>query len=202
MDMEKEKGDIQNQKLEDDNLDNEIHNNLRDEEVNEQEDAIEHDTEIYENELDVENNSDEENVENNEYYDRLLRLQAEFANYKKRVEREKADIYSYANEKLATDLLDILDNLERALDSQDDSNKDNALYEGIELVLKQLKETLKKHGVEEIEAMGQTFDMNLHHAVMSEAVDGVESNQITEVFQKGYTLNGRVLRPSMVKVAQ
>jgi len=202
MDMEKEKGDVQNQKLEDDNLDNEIHNNLRDEEVNEQEDAIEHDTEIYENELDVENNSDEENVENNEYYDRLLRLQAEFANYKKRVEREKADIYSYANEKLATDLLDILDNLERALDSQDDSNKDNALYEGIELVLKQLKETLKKHGVEEIEAMGQTFDMNLHHAVMSEAVDGVESNQITEVFQKGYTLNGRVLRPSMVKVAQ
>lgn len=202
MDMEKEKGDIQNQKLEDDNLDNEIHNNLRDEEVNEQEDAIEHDTEIDENELDVENNSDEENVENNEYYDRLLRLQAEFANYKKRVEREKADIYSYANEKLATDLLDILDNLERALDSQDDSNKDNALYEGIELVLKQLKETLKKHGVEEIEAMGQTFDMNLHHAVMSEAVDGVESNQITEVFQKGYTLNGRVLRPSMVKVAQ
>ncbi|NLM05276.1 MAG: nucleotide exchange factor GrpE [Clostridiales bacterium] len=200
--MEKEKGDVQNQKLEDDNLDNEIHNNLRDEEVNEQEDAIEHDTEIYENELDVENNSDEENVENNEYYDRLLRLQAEFANYKKRVEREKADIYSYANEKLATDLLDILDNLERALDSQDDSNKDNALYEGIELVLKQLKETLKKHGVEEIEAMGQTFDMNLHHAVMSEAVDGVESNQITEVFQKGYTLNGRVLRPSMVKVAQ
>ena len=174
----------------------EVHSNLEATESEYEEEILDNDIETLEKKL------QEKTEESKEYYDRMIRLQADFTNYKKRVEKEKADIYLYANEKLAGDLLDIIDNLERALDSQCPDNASDGLYEGIELVLKQLKDTLKKHGVEEIEAMNKAFDMNLHHAVMKEAVDNVKSDEIIEVFQKGYTLNGRVLRPSMVKVAQ
>lgn len=175
---------------------NEIHSNLEAMEN-------EHEEEIFDNDIEgLKERLQEKTEESEEYYDRMLRIQADFTNYKKRIEKEKADIYLYANEKLAGDLLDIIDNLERALDSQGSDNRSDGLYEGIELVLKQLKDTLKKHGVEEIQAMNKAFDMNLHHAVMKEAVDNVKSDEIIEVFQKGYTLNGRVLRPSMVKVAQ
>ncbi|AOY77569.1 nucleotide exchange factor GrpE [Clostridium formicaceticum] len=144
---------------------------------------------------------EEKEEENKDYYDRMLRLQAEFTNYKKRVEKEKSDIYLYANEKLALELLSSIDNLERALDSQGEGDKGNALYEGIELVLRQMKDTLKNHGIEEIDALHKPFDMNLHHAVMKEEAEA-EPDEVIEVFQKGYTIHGKVLRPAMVKVAQ
>ncbi|SDK37512.1 nucleotide exchange factor GrpE [Natronincola ferrireducens] len=144
---------------------------------------------------------EEKEAEGKEYYDRMVRLQADFNNYKKRVEKEKSDIYLYANEKLAADLLNIIDNLERALASQGEENKGNGLYEGIELVQKQMIDTLKKHGIEEIDALNKPFDMNLHHAVMKEEAEA-ETDQVIEVFQKGYTIHGRILRPAMVKVAQ
>ncbi|AKL95805.1 co-chaperone protein GrpE [Clostridium aceticum] len=144
---------------------------------------------------------EEKEEESKDHYDRMLRLQAEFTNYKKRVEKEKSDIYLYANEKLALELLSSIDNLERALDSQTEDSKGNPVYEGIELVLKQMKDTLKNHGIEEIEALHKPFDMNLHHAVMREEAEA-ESDEVIEVFQKGYTIHGKVLRPAMVKVAQ
>ena len=142
----------------------------------------------------------EKEMESLDYYNRLIRLQADFANYKKRTEKEKSDIYLYANEKLALDLLDILDNLERALVSQTE-DQENPFYTGIQMVLKQLIDTLKKHGIEEIDALNKPFDMNLHHAVMREEADA-ETNNVIEIFQKGFTIHGKVLRPAMVKVAQ
>lgn len=135
-----------------------------------------------------------------DYYNRMARLQADFANYKKRVEKEKSDIYLYASEKLASELLIIVDNLERALISQTDHHKDG-LFEGIQMVLKQLIDTMKKHGIEEIDALNKPFDVNLHHAVMKEEADA-EADEVIEVLQKGYTIHGKVLRPAMVKVAQ
>ncbi len=132
------------------------------------------------------------------------RLQADFINYKNRVEKEKSEIYIYANEKIALDLLNIIDNLERAIESQESEesqNESNCLLDGVNLVYKQLIDTLSKHGIEEIEALGKPFDMNFHHAVMQEESDD-EPNCVIEVLQKGYMIKERILRPAMVKVSK
>ena len=130
---------------------------------------------------------------------RYLRLMADFQNYKRRSEKEKADIYAYANEKIVVQLLDVIDNFERALDCADTAEKGFA--EGMEMIFKQLKDVLKNSNVEEIEALGLDFDPNFHNAVMMEDTDEYESGKVSAVLQKGYTLNGRVIRASMVKVA-
>ena len=126
---------------------------------------------------------------------RYMRLMADFQNYKKRVEKEKKD---YANEKLVTELLDVLDNFERALDQE---GQGDSFKEGMEMIFKQLGDVLKKSGLAEIPALGEEFDPNFHNAVMSEETDDYESGKVSGVMQKGYTLNGKVIRPSMVKVA-
>ena len=129
---------------------------------------------------------------------RYMRLMADFQNYKKRVEKEKSDIYSYANEKLAVELLAVLDNFERALEHNAD---DASFKEGMEMIFKQLFDVLEKAGLKEIPALGEEFDPNFHNAVMNEETDEYESGKVSGVMQKGYTLNGKVIRPSMVKVA-
>ncbi|MBM7614664.1 nucleotide exchange factor GrpE [Alkaliphilus hydrothermalis] len=136
-----------------------------------------------------------------DYFNRLQRLQADFSNFRKRVEKEKSEIYLYANEKIALDLLSIMDNLERALVGAENASPEDGLYQGIQLVTKQLKETLLKHDIEEIDALNQAFDANLHHAVMQEETDA-ESDTVIEVYQKGYKINNRILRPAMVKVSK
>lgn len=129
---------------------------------------------------------------------RYMRLMADFQNYKKRVEKEKSDIYSYANEKLATELLAVLDNFERALDHD---GEDKSFKEGMEMIFKQFLDVLEKSGLKEIPALGEDFDPNFHNAVMNEDTDEYESGKVSGVMQKGYTLNGKVIRPSMVRVA-
>lgn len=129
---------------------------------------------------------------------RYMRLMADFQNYKKRVEKEKSDIYSYANEKLATELLAVLDNFERALDHD---GEDKSFKEGMEMIFKQLFDVLEKSGLKEIPALGEDFDPNFHNAVMTEDTDEYDSGKVSGVMQKGYTLNGKVIRPSMVRVA-
>lgn len=131
---------------------------------------------------------------------KYLRLMADFQNYKRRSEKEKADVYAYANEKIVVQLLDVIDNFERALDCADTSEKGFA--EGMKMIFKQLKDVLKNSNVEEIEALGLDFDPNFHNAVMMEDTDEYESGKVSAVLQKGYTLNGRVIRASMVKVAK
>lgn len=129
--------------------------------------------------------------------EKYMRLMADFQNYKRRTEKEKADVYTYANEKIMTDLLQVLDNFERALANE---CQDEKYAEGMELIFKQLSDVLTKSGLEEIEAKGKEFDPNFHHAVLTDDNDEFESGQVTEVLQKGYKLNNKVIRPAMVKV--
>ena len=128
---------------------------------------------------------------------RYLRLMADFQNYKKRVEKEKKDLYSYANEKLVTEQLEVLDNFERALEQE---TSDENFKKGMEMIFKQLSNVLEKSGLAEIAALGEDFDPNVHNAVMTEETEDYESGKVSGVMQKGYTLNGKVIRPSMVKV--
>lgn len=163
------------------------------EEVNEQ-----REDEKMNSSIEVENLQEENEELNNKY----LRMTADFQNYKKRAEKEKSDIYNFANEKLMIDLLPIIDNLERAVKSYKDEGKDASLTEGVEMILKQFLDVCHKNGVEEIKAINEEFDPNFHHAVMQEENDDYEANIIMDVFQKGYILNQKVIRPSMVKVSK
>ena len=138
--------------------------------------------------------SAEEEALNTKY----LRLMADFQNYKRRTEKEKNDIYAFANEKIVSELLNVIDNFERALDAGDSGD---SFVEGMNLIFKQLQGVLEKAGVVEIEALGQDFDPNFHHAVLTEDSAEYESGKVTGVLQKGYLLNNKVIRPTMVKVA-
>lgn len=133
--------------------------------------------------------------------DQLLRAQAELQNYRKRVEREKNDIYRFANEKYLADFLNVVDTIERAKVMMIDTTDTVTVSEGIELIQKQIQEFLARQGVVPIEALDQPFDHNLHHAVLSEESDKGEGIVLEEL-QKGYTLNDKILRPSMVKVSK
>ena len=147
-----------------------------------------------EKEPETEGEAVEEEALNTKY----LRLMADFQNYKRRTEKEKNDIYAFANEKIVSELLNVIDNFERALDAGDSGD---SFVEGMNLIFKQLQGVLEKAGVVEIEALGQDFDPNFHHAVLTEDSAEYESGKVTGVLQKGYLLNNKVIRPSMVKVA-
>ncbi|MGQ9630083.1 MAG: nucleotide exchange factor GrpE [bacterium] len=136
------------------------------------------------------------------YYDRLLRVAAEFDNYKKRMEKERADIIRYANVDLIQELLPVLDNLERALSSAKESHSVESLIQGVEITLKQFLTILGKYGLEKIEAEGQKFDPNVHEAMMVEESEEHGENVIIEELQRGYKIGDRVVRPSLVKVAK
>ena len=129
---------------------------------------------------------------------KYMRLMADFQNFKRRTEKEKSDIYAFANEKIVKELLDVIDNFERALAAGNDGDK---FLEGMEMILKQLLSVLERAGVSEIKCLGEDFDPNFHNAVMTEDSTEYESGKVTEVLQKGYILNSRVVRPAMVKVA-
>ena len=132
---------------------------------------------------------------------KYLRLMAEFQNYKKRVAKEKSDIHSYANEKIVTELLEVLDNFERAL-ATDNSTDVEGYSQGMKLIFDQLLGVLTKSGLVEVKALGEEFDPNMHNAVMTADSEEYDSNKVCSVLQKGYTLNGKVIRPSMVTVAK
>ena len=135
--------------------------------------------------------------------DRLLRLQAEFDNYKKRMAREKAEFLKFATEGLLLEFLPVLDNLERALVSaRAGSANREAVADGIEMIVRLFRSTLDRAGVKPLEAAGQPFDPGLHQAIAQvETADGPE-NLVVEEVQKGYLLEGRVLRAAMVKVSR
>lgn len=128
---------------------------------------------------------------------KYMRLMADFQNYKRRVEKEKSDIYAFANEKIVVQLLNVIDNFERGLST---ACADEGYAKGMEMIFKQFVDVLEKSGLEEIKAHGEDFDPNFHNAVMTEDNDEYESGKVTEVLQKGYLLNNKCIRPSMVKV--
>lgn len=129
---------------------------------------------------------------------KYMRLMADFQNFKRRTEKEKGDIYAFANEKLIGELLNVIDNFERALAA---GNSEDSFVQGMEMILKQLLGVLEKAGASEIKALGEDFDPNYHNAIMMEDTAEYESGKVSGVLQKGYILNNKVIRPSMVKVA-
>jgi molecular chaperone GrpE len=135
------------------------------------------------------------------YLNRLKYLQADFENFQKRVNRDMLELVKYGNERLIVKLLSVIDDLERAIESGKKTNSKEALMDGVELILKTLKEILGKEGLEEINAIGKSFDPTLHEAVAHVQNKDHPDNTITEEIRKGYLLNGRLIRPSIVKVA-
>ena len=138
-----------------------------------------------------------------EYEDLLKRKQADFENYKKRAQKEAQDFKKYANAEIVLDVLSMLDDFERAIESTESSKDFDALHGGILLVEKQIRNTLEsKHGVKAIDALGKEFDPTVHDAIMMEESEIHEEDIVIEDFQKGYLMHDRVLRPSKVKVAK
>ena len=143
---------------------------------------------------------DELRRQRDDYYDRLLRATAEFDNFRKRTDRERRELAEHAARDLLTDLLPIVDDLERALAAEAD---DGEVYRrGVEIIYKQLLELLSRHGVAPIEALGAEFDPNLHQAVMHEPSETHRDGEIVEEMRRGYMLRDRLLRAAMVKVAK
>ncbi len=130
----------------------------------------------------------------------VLRVKADAENYKKRLRKEKEEFSQYANEKILKELIQIKDNLERAFAA--DNPTVESMKEGVEMILKQFAALLEKEKVEAIEAAGKPFDPNLHEALCRVETDQHEENTVTEEYSKGYTLNGRILRPAKVVVAK
>jgi molecular chaperone GrpE len=140
--------------------------------------------------------------ERDELKDLLLRKTAEFDNYRKRTDRERQSLSDAISAGVLEDLLPIVDDLERALNADPGSDGGEAYRRGVELVLKQLEDTLRKRGVKPIESLGADFDPYYHQAVSYEPAEGRREGEIIEEFRRGYMLGDRLLRPSMVKVAK
>ena len=134
------------------------------------------------------------------HYERLLRVKAEFDNYRKRTERERRELIEQAAGDLLGDLLPVVDDLERALAAE--TQDGDAYRRGVEIIHKQLLDVMARRGVAPIEAVGADFDPALHQAVVHEPSDGHRDGEVVEELRRGYTLRQRLLRPSMVKVAK
>ncbi|MGD6818162.1 nucleotide exchange factor GrpE [Metabacillus sp. 84] len=137
-----------------------------------------------------------------EFETKLLRVQADFENYKRRARMDAESAQKYRAQNLISEILPALDNFERALKVEASDEQTKSLLQGMEMVHRQLVQALKNEGAEEIETVGKPFDPHLHQAVMQAEEEGFEPNTVIEEFQKGYKLKDRVIRPSMVKVSQ
>ena len=142
-----------------------------------------------------EKKAEEEAAQESELY---MRLMAEFQNYKRRAAKEKTDTLQYANEKIVADILPVLDNFERALTTETEDIEGYA--KGMQLIFEQLYKALENAGLEEIKALDEDFDPNVHNAVMTDNIADKDDGKITKVLQKGYKLRDKVVRPSMVAV--
>ena len=138
-----------------------------------------------------------------ENYDRLLRVSAEFENYKKRTTRELEEFRKFANQSLIKEMLSVVDNLELAMNSTNGHKTiDQGLLQGLDMTHKEILKVFEKFNVKPIEAKGQTFDPTFHEAVMQEATDEFDENTVINELQKGYLIHDRLLRPAMVVVAR
>lgn len=135
-----------------------------------------------------------------EVNNRLLRLQADFSNFRKRTEKEKQSYFLNGVETFVCELLPILDNFQRALESEKD--KEDPFYLGVKMIEEQIIGLLKNNSIEEVKSVGEPFDPNFHHAVVVEESDEYESGIVMATLQKGYMLKEKVLRPAMVMVSK
>jgi len=137
------------------------------------------------------------------YYENLLRLAAEFDNYRKRVEKEKEELVKFGKEELLIELLGILDSFDLAVTAtKNEKNQERSIREGVELIRKQLRELLEKEGIKKIDSVGQQFDPDLHHAVEYQESDKHKDNEIIQEIRPGYLIHERAIRPAMVVVAR
>lgn len=132
----------------------------------------------------------------------LIRVAADFENYKRRQAKEKEDLIKFAGSKVVTNMLPAIDNFERALSKPPTPEELQGFYEGVQMIHKQLLDVLQKSGVTVLDTEGQLFNPEFHEAVMTEPNDDFPDQTVLEEFQKGYIMNGRLLRPAMVKVSQ
>ncbi len=144
----------------------------------------------------------EQKKKTEDYYDQLLRLKAEFENYRRRVEKEKVELVKFGQEDIFLKLLPLVDNLERALKAAKEHDNHKTILEGLMLIDKEFKNFLKQEGVEPIKTHKEKLDPSLHHVVSQEERTDFEDEQIIEEIQKGYNFKGRVIRPALVKVAK
>lgn len=175
---------------------------MKDENLKEtEEELVEETTE--EAEEAVAESPEKDSKELEEMAQRLMRLQADFDNYKKRVEKERVSLIEYASAGLLEKLLPVIDNFDRAIanENKGEDSEGEGFYQGVVMIRNQLLEALESQGLEEIAALGESFDPNYHNAVSQIASEDHESNTVVEVYQKGYKLKDRVIRPSMVVVA-
>ncbi len=138
--------------------------------------------------------------EKNELFEKLQRISADYANFQKRVPKQIADTVAYEKETIIKSLLPALDNFEHTLQNTHSVENPDALVKGIKIIYDQMLDILKSHGVEYIKALGENFNPSMHEAVMQMAEPRKEDNIILQEFQKGYKLNGRVIRPGKVVV--
>jgi molecular chaperone GrpE len=137
-----------------------------------------------------------------ELEDRLLRVHADFDNFRKRTRQEKEELLTFANTKVVGDLLPVLDNFSLALQAAESASEAESIAKGVGMVYKQLVGLLENLGLREMEPIGQAFDPNLHEAVMAEAVEGQNPGTVIAVMRTGYYFKDKVLRPAMVKVSE
>jgi molecular chaperone GrpE len=138
-----------------------------------------------------------------DYKAKYYYIAAEMDNYRKRLEREKENLLKFGNEKVMRDLLDVADNFDRTIGmlKGDEDQKVKNLVVGLDMVQKQFLDTMGKHGLNPIQAIGKEFDPNFHEALAQEYAEGKKPNEVIKEFQKGFTLNGRVIRASKVVVS-
>jgi molecular chaperone GrpE len=140
-----------------------------------------------------------------DYKDKYLRAHADFENSKKRLEKDKMNAVSYANESFAKDILSVMDSFENALSSMENSEDSSEILanmkEGVNLTFEQLKKILTKNSIKEIDCEGE-FDPEVHQAIMQVESDAHETGDVVQVMQKGYTIKGRILRPAMVSTCK
>lgn len=154
-------------------------------------------------EIDHETELDAARLEAQQHYDRLLRVSAEFDNYKKRTAKEIAEFRKFANESLIKELLPVVDNLERAVQlSSSESESMGSFVEGVEMTLKEIRKIFARQKVMPIESIGQPFDPCFHQAVMQLETSEHPANTVVQELQKGYTIQDRLLRPAMVVVSK
>ncbi|WP_331619436.1 nucleotide exchange factor GrpE [Vallitalea guaymasensis] len=197
-----------NEKVSEENLSEEIKDEIINEQEVEEKDSEENLEEVEDVKLEEDSTGEndmnkklkQKEKEVNEYVDKLQRTMAEFDNFRKRTIKEKSMMYENGAKETLEKLLPIVDNFERALDSISEEQKELPFTQGVEMIFKQLMSALNELGVEEIEAEGNEFDPNFHHAVTHADDESLGENIVAEVFQKGYMYNDSVLRHSMVKV--
>lgn len=138
-----------------------------------------------------------------DYKAKYYYIAAEMDNYRKRMEREKENLVKYGNERVLRDLLEVVDNFERTINmlKGDEDQKVKNLVVGLDMIEKQFLDTMGKHGLTPIQSVGKEFDPNFHEAMAQEYAEGKKPNEVIKEFQKGYTLNGRVVRASKVVVS-